>query len=518
MKTSKLYPFFHLICVAGFIMSSCSDDAIEPQKVDVELDTEAGDLEFSNEELIDYVMSQFAELDENGNLIERTTYFRRIDESDSTAIYTRTATVADARRKFLSLVPESYQKKVIVKNDSTEMSFPMGTSPLMLKYTEGSTDGNVVATVQLPSQGAYTKIANTLTMVKSFGSNLTYMVTDYVCHFKYVERNVLVSDSPLSIDSMNHPIKAKLSIEKHRLNMLCYDITDDDKALYVFIPPLVEGERQLQFRSTRNYLVGHLYPYWFKSSFIEGDKDYNLVELQNILKDVLPSPRQVKAFIKGFDSYGDDNMDEGGLYKQGMPTYYSHWFDSALYDSLSINASKLTEKEVKTHSYLSQMKQCLNFGGSCAILNLYSISQYYPYEVGNYANYLTSPQIPEYVIENQDKQLPFFINADPWMNGNSGEEHFNGMLAAISRCCTLATNQIYSRDKNDVAHVISQHDGWEVVDYYKENDENFFSYFFKPVQSTYDGAWSYKPQGRWINCHDVFPFRILYLYEEQIEE
>ncbi len=88
----------------------------------------------------------------------------------------------------------------------------------------------------------------------------------------------------------------------------------------------------------------------------------------------------------------------------------------------------------------------------------------------------------------------------------------------MQRACSIATNSIYIRDKNDVARVISQYDGWEVLDYYTEDKKAaLFSYFFKPVLDPSSGILMFKPKGRWIEGTNCFPFHIVYLYDEEME-
>jgi len=108
---------------------------------------------------------------------------------------------------------------------------------------------------------------------------------------------------------------------------------------------------------------------------------------------------------------------------------------------------------------------------------------------------------------------PFFISGEDWMHG--AQDDTQGQDKAMQRACSIATNQIYVRDKNDVAHVVSELNGWEVVEHY-ERLEDYFCYFFKPVLDP-KGYQVFKPKGRWIEGTNCFPFHILYLYEEKME-
>ena len=504
---------------SAFIMASCSDDAVEPQKVDVE-DEVHDDMLYSDESLINYIMSQFAELDENGNLIERTTYFRQLNESDTTAIYTIADSKTAARAKFLSLLPESYQTKVIVRNDSAQMSLPIGTTPLQISYKEGSTDDNVVATVQLPSQGAYTKIANTLTMVKSLGQNYDAAWDKYICRFEQIKFKVLTCDSPVPLDQMYYP-QLKLYVEEVPLHMLCYNVTDEGVAQYIFIPPLTSGKKQLRLKSG-NYLVGFFYPWMLQTAFVTDDLEANVKKI----KDVLPSPMMLNRMVTGLTYFGSKNQETGAR-QDVLERNYSKWFDESYFMACTSGdypedfARLDNETQEETIMYFSTMQNFLS--GTVRMTSeielLVGMSNSFPYQIGDFMNYQSYPEIPWYVENRLAKQpdQPFFIKGEKWLS--TSDMDADEVAAVYRRALSLATNQVYGRDKDNVAHVIDVyiselHGGdWEVYDFVKEGTT--FQSFFYPYQGS--AKWDYAKKGRNIALHNGYPLRIFYLYEKKLQ-
>ena len=523
MKTSKLYPFFHIICVAAFIMASCSDDAVEPQKVDVEQDAEVDDLQYSDDALIDYVMSQFAELDENGNLIERTTYFRQMDESDSTAIYTCTATLADARQRFLSLVPESYQKKIIVKNDSAEMSLPMGTSPLVLKYKEGSTDANVLATVQLPSQGAYTKIANTLTMVQSFGENADIDKSAYIG--KFVKKHVCITTGsyvyPFVFDNITKDENYMVDKTWGDVDMLCYNVTDDGVAQYIYVHPIGEESKQLDLYEeftydydkndyegeSRERILGGFYPWFctYNSMPMAGDKFESRVEE---LKKLLPSARKVREFLGSVSN----------LWKKKnliAENYKSKWFDEEKYKELKA-LSKRNQDQENTYQYYQHLENLFSEQKDNDVpRQVLTLFQNFPYFKQSYYNIDKKSYIPEFIKNKANKDKPFFVPDHKRFEKKPTATWSNEEWNYLKDYLSIATSDVYDRDEDGNYHFVSTtynsgYNEWEIVDL-----RVFQAYF--DVLYTGKGKYEFIKMGRPIKKDKVFPLRVIRLYEEKIE-
>jgi len=493
---------------SAFIMASCSDDAVEPQKVDVAQDAEVDDLQYSDNALIDYVMSQFAELDENGNLIERTTFFRQMDESDSTAIYTRTATLADARQRFLSLVPESYQKKVIVKNDSAEMSLPMGTSPLMLKYKEGSTDANVLATVQLPSQGAYTKIANTLTMVKSLGENADIDKSAYIGKFveKFVPITTVLNGYTLEYDSIPKKEVFGYGIDHANVDLLCYNVTDDGVAQYIYVHPIGENSKQLYpVNHTSDRILGGFYP-WICTYEFQNGAD-NLESRVKIIKHYLPSAQKVRAFLNTVSNL----WEEKNLIAEN---YKSKWFDEEKYKELKALSNRNQDQE-NTYQYYQHLENLFsNRKYSDVPHKVLTLFQNFPYFKQSYYNIDKKSFIPNFIKDKSNIDKPFFMpehekfSAKPTTTWSNEEwEYFREYLC-------IATSDVYERDAAGNYSFVSTYNSgnneWEIV-----GTQVLLAYF--DVTYVGKGNYEFKKMGRSIWKEKVFPFRVIRLYEEKIE-
>jgi len=515
-------PFALCACMT-FGFTSCSDDdAVTDKNTTVE-DEVLDDMLYSDAALIDYIMTQFAELNADGTLRERTRFVRQLDESDSTAIYALANSKTAARAKFLSLLPESYQKKVIVRNDSAEMSLPMGTTPLQISYKEGSTDANVVATVQLPSQGAYTKIANTLNLVKSYGENALTHDDDYyqnfVCRFKKIKHKVLVSNKPFPVED-NHFFDTgyKISVEEAELSMFCYNITPDGVAQYIFCPPLMAGENQLQLSSGK-YLLGFIYPWMIKYCMEEG-----FVKSMQTLTEVLPSARMVRDMTENINYYGLPAYHNEAYNNIDLNTtldHYPAWFDFEEY--LNYDTDKNMRDQI-TDAQWDYMTSMLNFmkkagDGNDAPQKLHTINAYFPYQFKEFKN---TPEKSDYLKKlcevNEDQ--PFFVKADTCFIGTSSQvldADITDLKYVRSMC--FATSQLYTRDEenNDVVHLVDYWIGesgeWEVYDQL-ENGDYFMSYF-KPRRTLDD--YKFFKMGRRVKDMQNGALRVVYLYEKNIE-
>ena len=502
MKLTLFPRLLTLGLCSAFIMASCSDDEVPQQNTGVE-DEIFDDDACSDEYLIDYVMSQFAELNDDGSLYKRTTYFRQMNESDSTAIYTIADSKTAARAKFLNLLPEAYQKKVIVANDSAEMFIPMGTSPLMLKYKEGSTDDNILATVQLPSQGAYTKIANTLTMVKSFGTNWDASWEDHVYRFDKKKIKVLTSKEPYGLASTFDRGKNDVKVEEVELSMLCYYINEDGVAQYIFVPPFgVEGN-QLQLPNGR-YLLSLFQAWWLPGALLETP---DIKQFQKYL-DVLPSPKMLSVLA---------NIGEFG-YSKSKETLKSRygklWIDSDLkaridagnypFDSLDYY------KEAK--EYFEQMEDFLSiknkYGNEVEVLA--EMTDLFPYQRTEFKN-AAEVDSRKYVIEHN---LPFFSIATKFEKWPQERTEYE-----LIRSLSIASSQLYCRDKNNVAYTAksyySQTGEWEVI----EKARVFQSYFRPWMRDRNQPIDQFKKYGRSVQAtpsETEGPLRIIYLLEEQL--
>jgi len=505
MKFTRIFnnslPLALCACMA-FGFTACSDDEVKPQQATVEDETFDDDA-CSDEYLIDYVMSQFAEINDDGSLYKRTTYFRQLDESDTTAIYTIAESKESARAKFLSLLPESYQTKVVVKNDSAEMSLPIGTTPLQISYKEGGTDGNVVATVQLPSQGAYTKIANTLTMVKSFGANWDTSWEDRVYRFDKKKIKVLTSKEPYGLFSAFDSEKNDVKIEEVELSMLCYFIKEDGVAQYIFVPPFgVEGN-QLQLPNGR-YLLSLFEAWWFPGVLLE---EPDIKQFQKYL-DVLPSSRMLSD-LKNIGYFGYLKSKETLASRYGK-----QWIDSDL--KAKIDAGKYPfdsldyYKEAK--EYFEQMENFLSIknesGNEVEVLS--EMTDLFPYQRTEFKN-AAEVDSRKYVIEHN---LPFFSIATKFEEWPQKKTEYE-----LIRSLSIASSQLYCRDKNNVAYTAksyySQTGEWEVI----EKARVFQSYFRPWMRDRNQPIDQFKKYGRSIQATPSeidSPLRIIYLYEEQL--
>ncbi len=499
MKYTKL---FLLGLCSSFVFASCSDDEVEPNKESTE-DTEVTDLEYSNDALINYVMSQFAELDESGNLKERTTFFRQMDESDSTAIYTCTPTLAEARKKVLSLVPESYQKKVIVKNDSAEMSLPMGTSPLMLTYKEGSADANVLATVQLPSQGAYTKIANTLTMVKSFGENAVVDASKYLGNFKSQQIKVLTSTVPYSLNGW-FAEDPGIMVQKANVWMFCYNVTEDGVVQYMYLPPHVEKEKQIKIKTVGGgiyYILGHFFPQLLNNKYFRSQND-NFASRFEEMQSVLPSRRMVSNFIETFKKFTGKTDKDNWLLDRN-----EYWTQGVTFHPDDTPVSE-DEKEKYT-AFANEFRE--EFVKETNVVDrLARLSDCFPYFYGDYHN----PDVPSFVERawSIDWKIPFFVNGNVW---NPKATTIDAKLPTYKHALSFATNQVYNRDKNHVPHVVSTYTDdygeWLVIDRVNSTGTTF-QVFLEPGES-HNKELTFLEKGRDVAGTIYNPLRIVYLLD-----
>jgi len=510
---SNSLPFALCACMA-FGFTACSDDAVEPSK-DTTEDTVVTDLEWTNDALIEYVMSQFAELDENGNLVERTTYFRQIDESDTTAIFTCAPTLAEARQKFLTLVPPSLQQKIVVANDSAEMSLPIGTSPLALKYKEGSTDGNVVATVQLPSQGAYTKIANTLTMVKSFGENWEGNVDDVLFKIKrFSNIPVLTSSVPIPLNGW-FTKEPQIRVSKVSLSMFCYNINEDGEAQYVYLPPHVEGNLQLGNLTNNNYIAGHFFPRALNTPgkiITTSGKDKVLDRLE-VIKEALPSRKQLREFIEVFSNFTGVNPQTK---VNRLETNFAHWDQGYTFAPKDENDSEEMAEFNKYKELVNEFKTGFK-GGNNVVDGLARLSDCFPYYPKDYPKYVNKPTMPFWVEEavkiNWD--IPFFRCGNVMQSNKTAAVD---KLPIYRNALSFATCELYGRDENGEAHVANYYQSdmgeWEVVE--KTKKDHFYQVFFAPAIND-DGKLIYVERGRDITAVINSPLRLIYFHKSKLQ-
>jgi len=514
MKLTSFPRLLTLGLCSAFIMASCSDDESVTDKNTTVKDEVLDDMQYSDESLISYIMSQFAELDENGNLVERTTYFRQLDESDTTAIYTIAESKESARAKFLSLLPESCQKKVVVKNDSSEMSLPIGTTPLQISYKEGGTDGNVVATVQLPSQGSYTKIANTLTMVKSFGENWDTNWDSIVCRFYKKKIKVLTTANPMGLKSQLDA-NDNLKVEEAELTMLCYFITEDGKAQYIFVPPFNDDKHQLQLPSGR-YLLGIIRHWWIPGTLASTP---DLKGLQKYF-NAFPSSKMLSVFSKSICDFGDTHYNEPFLHLNSLANRYrEQWIDTKLRDRVREGnyPKDSTEYYKGAGSYFDKMERFLTCGNKKGNgpQTISEMTDYFPFQPTEFKNYKDIPGVPQYVI---DHGLPFFVNSDIFET--KPEERTEQELIYSQ---SIASSQLYGRDEDNVVHTVSYYYGasgeWEVLE--KLSDNKIYHSYFRPVKRGNSTFYEFKKYGRNLSyaipSQSDDPLRVIYMYEEKLQ-
>jgi len=504
MKYTYYTKLFLLGLCSSFVFASCSDDSVEPNKEATD-DSEVTDLEYSNDALIEYVMSQFAELDENGNLVERTTYFQQLDESDTTAIYTCAPTLAEARQKFLTLVPPSLQQKIVVANDSAEMSLPIGTSPLMLRYKEGGTDGNVVATVQLPSQGAYTKIANTLTMVKSFGENAVVDASKYLGNFKVKQIKVLTATVPYSLDGW-FAEDPGIMVQRANVWMFCYNVTADGVLQYMYLPPHVEKKKQLKITTVGGgeyYILGHFFPQLLNNKYFKSQKD-NFESRFEEMQSVLPSRRMVSNFIETFKKFTGKTDEENWLFDRN-----EFWTKGATFQA---EDNPVSEDEIEKYTAFANEFRKGFVEETNVVDRLARLSDCFPFFYSDYHK----PDVPSFV-ENawtmMDWKIPFFVNGNVW---NPKATTIDEKLPTYKHALSFATNQVYHRDKNHVPHVMSTYTDaygdWLVMD--RVNDTGTtFQFFFEPGKAPKDQGLTFLEKGRDVAGTIYNPLRIVYLLD-----
>lgn len=322
--------FTALLAMAMTVISSCKDDDTEITDPGTDVVTVDSTLLKSDAEVYEYIMSQFVKLNNDSTLKERTRFTRQLNEADSTDVYARTTTADQAHKLFLQLIPDENGKLVKANKDSSEMTYTFSNGLRALTYRESSNDANVMATITLPSYGAYRKFVNTLTLIKSWGSNDDG--TYYISHElgKYKEFTIPMyfgNDTSAYYNSKTNnsaiflsPSHYKFTIKQKKVHMLCFYIDISTNTFYyVFIPPVANCQIKYDDGDGYPYLMQSVFSYFWNPNH-EEDKE-PLKYCDNLSEvDVLPSVETNRTFLNCLWP------DETETHKNGSVTNaYNHY-------------------------------------------------------------------------------------------------------------------------------------------------------------------------------------------------